>query len=341
MCCHPLCRKKLDIPATDKDESATFGEVAHIIAHSEGGPRGNSPGLTVLDLNRYPNLILLCANHHAEVDAQENTYTVDVLRSWKTEHEAWVDSVTSGRRTRLQWTAIIQEPSRAIDADLIDEALGAANQMVSLVALRNNPDLDGWDEVTRREWRDASVAVSDTPAYRRRFAVFSLGRIPLAVQLGYVLSDRVRADLYQYDRDRASWSWDESAEPAGPVEWTLCASDEGPRDEAVIRVSLSAPVRPEPGLRCGVEIDIAVPEPSVRWLRAPSQLVDLARVYAEALAAIRARGCRRVHLYYAGPAPGAIVFGRGYNPRMNPELVVYEYRRDASPPYYPALVLNP
>ena len=46
-------------------------------------------------------------------------------------------------------------------------------------------------------------------------------------------------------------------------------------------------------------------------------------------------------IIYAGPAPGAIVLGRGYNPRMNPEVVVYEYRRDASPPYYPALVLNP
>ena len=182
--------------------------------------------------------------------------------------------------------------------------------MVSLLELRNDPAVDGWEEAARREWRTASIAVSETPAGRRRFAVFSLGRIPLAVQLGYVLSDRVRADLYQYDRDRASWSWDDTAEPSAPVQWTMNDCDQGPAGEAAVRVSLSALVQPEPGLRCGVEIDIAVPHPSVRWLRAPSQLVELARVYAEALAAIRARGCRRVHLYRAAaprpePSPSA------------------------------------
>ena len=103
---------------------------------------------------------------------------------------------------------------------------------------------------------------------------------------------------------------------------------------------MSAAIRPEAGLRSGAEIDIRVPEPSVRWLCAPSQLAELARVYGEALAALRERGCRRVHLYYAGPAAGAVVFGRGYNPRMNPELVVYEYCRDTSPAYDPVLVLN-
>jgi hypothetical protein len=58
------------------------------------------------------------------------------------------------------------------------------------------------------------------------------------------------------------------------------------------------------------------------------------------LTAIRERGCRRVHLYYAGPAPGAVQFGRAYNPRMNPELSVYEYRRGESPSYERVLVLN-
>jgi hypothetical protein len=200
---------------------------------------------------------------------------------------------------------------------------------------------DGWKAVAGREWRAATAAVASTLPERRRFAVFSLGRIPLAVQLGYVLGDRVRASVYHYDRDRASWSWDEDATGEGQVSWTEAECGEGPRDEAAIRVSLSAEVTPEPELRCGFEIDIRVPAPSVRWLRARGQLAELSRVYGEALAAVRARRCRRIHLYYAGPAAGAVAFGRAYNPRMNPELVVYEYRRGASPSYERAVVLNP
>ena len=182
--------------------------------------------------------------------------------------------------------------------------------------------------------------VGSTLPERRRFAVFSLGRIPLAVQLGYVLGDRTRATLYQYDRERSSWSWRPGAEAAGVVTWSAADCEEGPRDEAAIRVSLSAEARPEPKLRYGLEVDIRVPAPSVAWLRAPEQLSELTRVYGEALAATRARSCRRIHLYYAGPAPGAVAFGRAYNPRMNPELVVYEYRRGRSPSYERALVLN-
>jgi hypothetical protein len=341
MCCHPDCKQKLHVEATAHDEAATsIGQAAHIVARSGDGPRGAPPEETPADLHCYSNLILLCANHHAMVDAQEKTYTVDVLRSWKAEHEAWVESITADKPVPLPWTAILQEEGRAIDGALIDAALGRGSRVAELLELRNQPDLDGWEAAATREWRDASLAVSETPAGRRRFAVFSLGRIPLAVQLGYVLGDRARADLFHYDRDRGTWSWPEDPAPAGAVTWTLHNCDQGPANEAAVRVSLSASVRPEPGLRCGAEIDIRVLEPSVRWLRAPSQLAELALVYGQALASLRNRGCRRVHLYYAGPAAGAIVFGRGYNPRMNPELVVYEYRRGASPSYEQALVLN-
>jgi len=124
------------------------------------------------------------------------------------------------------------------------------------------------------------------------------------------------------------------------VAWTARDCPEEPRDEAAIRVSLSAAVHPDPALRAGFEIDIRVPSPSVRWLRSRAQLIELARIYEQVLDAIRLRGSRRIHLYYAGPSAGAIAFGRAYNPRMNPPLVVYEYNRDAAPPYRQVLILN-
>ncbi len=88
-CAYPECRTDLVIPGTDKDGPATIGEIAHIFAHSEYGPRPNPDGFTEAT-NSYENLILLCSNHHDEVDVQVNTHTVTDLKRWKSEHEKWI-----------------------------------------------------------------------------------------------------------------------------------------------------------------------------------------------------------------------------------------------------------
>src|SRR5262249_7596074 len=145
---------------------------------------------------------------------------------------------------------------------------GPGNEIAALIELRNDPSLAGdWPIVTARELRAAKTAIATTPQSRRRFAVFSLGRIPLAVQLGYILGDRAHVELYNYDRDRATWAWPDCPPPQSPppaISWTLTECPEGRPDEAAVRVSLSAAIHPEPALRAALEIDIRNPEPSVR-----------------------------------------------------------------------------
>ena len=90
MCAYPGCRKKLSLPGNENDGPVTIGEVAHIFAYSSGGPRPN-PDMNTQAANDYNNLILLCRNHHREVDQQPNTFTATDLIRWKTELEFWVD----------------------------------------------------------------------------------------------------------------------------------------------------------------------------------------------------------------------------------------------------------
>ena len=87
LCGFPECRVICVLPANDNDPSATIGQIAHIEANSDSGPRAN-PNLPHQDRNLYENLILLCPTHHTLVDAQANTYTVEMLRTWKTAQEA-------------------------------------------------------------------------------------------------------------------------------------------------------------------------------------------------------------------------------------------------------------
>jgi hypothetical protein len=91
-CGYPGCRKPLIKEATERDREAVIGKIAHIISISPNGPR-HDPTMKAVDfLNSYDNLLLLCGNHHDEVDAQEATFTVETLRQWKAKHEAWVFS---------------------------------------------------------------------------------------------------------------------------------------------------------------------------------------------------------------------------------------------------------
>lgn len=90
-CAFPGCRQLLVRPATELDRAAIIGKIAHIISISPNGPRHDSTKTTEF-LNSYENLVLLCGNHHDQVDAQAATFTVETLLRWKREHEAWVFS---------------------------------------------------------------------------------------------------------------------------------------------------------------------------------------------------------------------------------------------------------
>ncbi len=90
LCAFPKCGTKLVEPETPDDDPAVSGEIAHIVADSRQGPRGDFL-LNDEERNKHPNLILLCGHHHLIVDKQKRTYSVQVLRQMKADHEVFVE----------------------------------------------------------------------------------------------------------------------------------------------------------------------------------------------------------------------------------------------------------
>ena len=123
-----ICKIELT-PSGDKE---TLGEMAHIVARSDDGPRGGLP-LTIQERDKYSNLILLCPTHHTEIDKNHNDWSIDKLHRIKTEHEAWVS-----------------------------EQLGTGN--ISVTAIDNSDFLNGriaeWQELSRNH---ISIVLSLTP----------------------------------------------------------------------------------------------------------------------------------------------------------------------------------
>lgn len=83
-----ICKILLFTTNDDKNEF-NIGEECHIISSKEKGPR-YKPNLGDYDL--YNNLILLCRNHHKQVDELPETFTEELLRNIKSNHENWVQS---------------------------------------------------------------------------------------------------------------------------------------------------------------------------------------------------------------------------------------------------------
>ncbi|MBT9586580.1 hypothetical protein IV102_24765 [bacterium] len=81
-----------------QDGTVIIGDQAHIHSFSAKGPQRKT--LRKIDKtgdNSYRNLILLCPNHHREVDKQPGLFPGHYLQSVKATHELWVSRLLSSQ----------------------------------------------------------------------------------------------------------------------------------------------------------------------------------------------------------------------------------------------------
>lgn len=100
-----LCRVQVAGDPTDADDASVFGEEAHIVARSPGGPRARA---YAGDIDGYDNLMLLCSRHHKEIDDQVNSYPEARLLEIKRAHEIWISEL--GEKRDPGPTRLIPDP---------------------------------------------------------------------------------------------------------------------------------------------------------------------------------------------------------------------------------------
>ena len=170
----------------------------------------------------------------------------------------------------------------------------------------------------------------------------------MAVHLGHLLSDQVEVLPFQYDRDRKTWAW-ETSRAMFDTQFRLEGVPEERVDdsvEVIIRLSVSAPIQPEDSIAaaggCPVQIDLRVGDPDVTRLSHPEQLKALGHEFRTLLKVINRHvpRCQVIHFFYAGPSGGAVVVGQAINPRMNPKIALYQYKRRHEPRYKHVLTLE-
>jgi hypothetical protein len=210
--------------------------------------------------------------------------------------------------------------------------------------LRVAPSMaDGWEAAATFQDELVGCAIERSRHLRPRFAVFCMSPIPLAIHLGYLLSDRVQVEMFQWDRDGATWSWGFGRQ--GTVTTTGIPQQDVDAEDAQIRVSISAPVRREDCLlftgHLTLDVEVRADVPDVQWLQQPEQIATVCKAFRTVLAALRARApaLKRIHVFAAVPAGVAVGLGRTVNPRMNPPVELYEFDSRKEPKYERVLTL--
>lgn len=200
-------------------QEANLSNVAHIVAVSHDGPRGDDP-LSVEERDDIENLMLVCRKHHALIDSPENAheYPVERLREMKRAHEDRIFRLTGFDpanktmivRLRANFDSQVPDPitrgtiEQAIAPRFMQDEQGLPIDLTQ-IPFRFSPEY--WtitaEEVQRRVNAVFAPAVAREPVYH--VSVFAMAPVPLLIVLGHAIGSLVPVDLYQRHMDTDSW----------------------------------------------------------------------------------------------------------------------------------------
>jgi hypothetical protein len=318
-----------------------FAEVAHIVAFQPEGPRGGEKDRPP-DIHCAENLMVLCPSCHKLIDDNPAQYSVKALRRYKEHHEQHIHHMTSlrpeHRTSVLTLTTNIGDQGAFIPFDQVIEALSPnypvsrPGKVIDLTAIpiSDTAALGTAREAIRRGVASLFDAGGEVQAVRH-LSIFALAPIPLLIDFGSRLSNKIPTDFFQRHRDTENWTWKET----GPVvAFGFDLVREGTdQEKAALMISLSGTIRAQdlPGEIDGrypvYELTLKGQAPDPTFLRTRADLEAFRVAYQTFIGFMLQRQgiVKELHLFPAVPAPIAILCGREILPKVHPELHVYDF----------------
>ena len=323
-------------------KTINLGQMAHIVAFSEKGPRGNADGgKRPIDINNVDNLMLLCHRCHKLVDDHPKEYSRETLLNYKKAHEErifWLTSASPDRQTSVvilksKIGGQIVKLSAAEIHEAVSPRYPASRAGTEIDLSKISDEGDAFYTVAAKEIkRQIERVVSDVVELEKthHVSLFALAPMPLLVYAGNLLGNKIPTDLFQRHRDSEKWTWKTDGKLA---EYKFEKIREGANDDKVVLIlSLSGKIHLEK-LPAEVIEDASVYEirldgetPNPNFLRQKQDLAAFKDIYQLALREIGSNHGKleKLHLFPAVPAPIAVLCGREMMPKIDPILVIYD-----------------
>lgn len=319
---------------------AKFAQMAHIVAFSEKGPRGDEADRPA-DINNLDNLMLLCHRCHKLIDSAPDEYSRETLESYKKAHETRILLLTSASPDRQTTTVIIKSkigdqtvkisPAQINEAVLPCYPATRTGTEIDLTPISDEGD-DFYSVAAKKVRRDLERILDSVMADEatNHLSLFALAPMPVLVAAGAVLSNKVPCDLYQKHRDTEDWKWKTEGDL---VRYKFHQLKKGAdRKEVALVLSLSGTIHlddlPAEVVDTGAvyEITLDGTTPHTGFLRQRQDLVNFQEMYQRSLREIGTIHGKldELHLFPAVPAPIAVSCGRELMPKVDPALVVYD-----------------
>lgn len=343
-CQYPGCNRSLigDLIAGAEDKN--FGFVAHIVADTPTGPRGDamrSPQLS----NDVNNLMLLCYEHHKWIDVLAvDEHPEERLIGMKIAHETRIEIVSSvieDRRSHvLRYAANIGSHDSLVAYNDISVAMlpvrypaeGRRTIDIELRGLdRRDHEPDFW--TIQRDNLHSQFAKKITERIQagdiHHLSVFALAPQPLLIELGRLIGDIAPADVRQLHREPRGWKW---AEDGDGITFAVRRPQrtEGP---VALVLAISATVQDQRVVDVlGQDVAIWAVEasrPHNDAMRRAADLVEFRRVLRltyESIKAAHGEGAV-IHLFPVLPVSAAVEVGRVWMPKADLPLVIYDQVR--------------
>jgi hypothetical protein len=325
-------------------EDKNFGFVAHIVADTPDGPRGD-PIRSPLLSNDITNLMLLCHVHHKLIDVDDVVgHPEERLLAMKAAHEGRIETVTGIDEDRashvVRYAANIGTHDSPVAFEQISMAMlpdrypveGRRMINIALGGCRfedHEPAYWGFQRENLQRQFAAKVRARIEAGDIRHLSVFALAPQPLLIELGRLLCDIEAADVRQLQREPKGWAW-----PADglPIRYRVREGLAGPGPVALV-LALSATVnddRVAAVLGGGTSVwAIEAEQPHNDILKRPADLAEFRRLLRATFNAIKAthREQATINVFPALPVAAAVEVGRVWMPKADLPLMIYDQNR--------------
>ncbi|MBD1836629.1 SAVED domain-containing protein [Coleofasciculus sp. FACHB-501] len=325
-----------------------FAEVAHIIGSSKEGPRGTEKS-EELQVD-FDNLMLLCQRCHKEIDDHPEKYPIELLHSWKQEHENRIEIQTSypediHRSTVLIFSVNIGDRAVPINVEAVRNAMFPkfpTDQKGIKIEEKHFNRLgtpEQWQTFAETRIKRKIISCLDEgldDGKIKHLSIFGISPMPLLMYLGRCIGDTVPTDIYQshrnIDNTSKTWSWQEEASVELP--YSVSCELEGKSEIVLLKLAISDTIGADKyenlvSDNCSI-YQVTVSEPSPHFLKSKRNLEIFSYEYRRLLNEVQlkhGKNCK-ILILPAVPVSVAVECGRVILPTKDPEIYACEYYKE-------------